>query len=66
MKFDIEKLIDAIVALFCVAFVMSFPAAWITHIFVCLKTGEWGFLIAGALFLPIGIIHGIGVWFGVW
>lgn len=41
-------------------------AAWITHIITCLREDEWGFLIAGALFFPIAIIHGIGVWFGVW
>lgn len=39
---------------------------WLTHIFVCLKSGLWGFLIAGALFFPIGIIHGWGIWFGFW
>lgn len=47
------------------AFILSI-AAWITHIVVCLKDGEWGFLIAGALFFPIAIIHGAGVWLGVW
>lgn len=41
-------------------------AAWITHIFVCLQNGEWGFLIAGALVFPIAVIHGIGTWFGLW
>ncbi len=40
--------------------------AWLTHIIVCLKTAAWGFLIAGALFFPIGIIHGFGIWFGAW
>jgi len=39
-------------------------AAWITHIVVCLKAGTWGFLIAGAIFAPIGVIHGTGLWFG--
>ncbi|QWY83067.1 hypothetical protein [Rhizobium phage RHph_X66] len=39
--------------------------AWLTHIIVCLKAGFWGFLIAGALFFPIGIIHGFGIWIGV-
>lgn len=39
-------------------------AAWVTHIVVCLKAGMWGFLIAGAIFFPIGIIHGVGLWFG--
>ena len=41
-------------------------AAWLTHVVICLGAGKWGFLIAGALFFPIGIIHGIGIWFGVW
>ena len=40
--------------------------AWLTHIITCLATGAWGFLVAGALFFPIGIIHGIGIWFGSW
>ena len=38
--------------------------AWLTHIIVCLGSGLWGFLIAGAIFFPVGIIHGIGIWFG--
>jgi hypothetical protein len=41
-------------------------ASWLTHVVVCLKTGSWGFLIAGAIFFPIGIVHGIGIWFGFW
>lgn len=39
---------------------------WLTHIFVCLQDGLYGFLIAGALFFPIGIIHGWGIWFDFW
>lgn len=39
-------------------------AAWFTHIFVCLQAANWGFLIAGALFFPIAIVHGAGSWFG--
>ena len=41
-------------------------ASWITHIIDCLQDDRWGFLIAGALFFPIAIIHGIGIWFGTW
>lgn len=39
-------------------------AAWLTHVVVCLKAGSWGFLIAGAVFAPVGVIHGIMIWFG--
>jgi hypothetical protein len=39
-------------------------AAWVTHIFVCLSDAMWGFLIAGAIFFPVAIVHGFGLWFG--
>lgn len=41
-------------------------AAWLTHVIVCIKAASWLFLIAGAIFFPIAIVHGTGVWFGVW
>ncbi len=41
-------------------------AAWITHIVTCFQNDEWGFLLVGALFFPIAVIHGLGVWFGFW
>lgn len=37
-----------------------------THIVHCIRTEQWGLLIAGAIMPPIGMIHGIGVWFGAW
>jgi hypothetical protein len=37
--------------------------AWLTHIFTCFSGNRWGFLIAGALFFPIGILHGVWIWF---
>ena len=40
--------------------------SWFTHIFVCFSDDRWGFLIAGALFFPIAIVHGVGIWFGIW
>jgi hypothetical protein len=38
-------------------------AAWLNHIFTCFSEEMWGFLIAGALFFPIGILHGMYLWF---
>jgi hypothetical protein len=40
--------------------------AWLTHVIVCLNTAQWGFLIAGAIFFPVAIVHGIGIWVGYW
>jgi hypothetical protein len=41
-------------------------AAWFTHLYVCFTTAKWGFLIAGAIFFPVAIVHGFGVWLGIW
>lgn len=37
--------------------------AWLTHIFTCFAHAMWGFLLAGAIFFPIGILHGFYLWF---
>lgn len=53
----------SVAAFFLIVVTLS---AWLTHVIVCLKTAAWGFLIAGALFAPIGVVHGVGIWFGAW
>lgn len=40
-------------------------AAWITHVVVCIKAASWWLLLFGILAPPIGIVHGVGVWLGV-
>ena len=37
-----------------------------TSMVVCIKTSEWLLLIAVAVFPPVGIVHGTGVWLGIW
>lgn len=39
--------------------------AMITHVVVCIKTSAWILLLFGLFFAPVGIIHGVGTWFGV-
>jgi len=46
--------------------ILACTAAWFQHLYTCFTKEFWGFLIAGALFFPIAIFHGIGIWFGVW
>lgn len=41
-------------------------AAWFQHLYTCFNEKLWGFLIAGAIFFPVAIIHGVGIWFGWW
>lgn len=55
---------DGFVDYFLLLLVLSVFAAWFTHIIVCLSDAAWGFLIAGAIMFPIGIIHGYGIWLG--
>ena len=41
-------------------------SAWLTSIVFCASNRMRPLLIAGATFIPVGIVHGIGVWFGGW
>ena len=41
-------------------------SAWLTSIVFCSANDERPLLIAAATFFPIGVVHGIGVWFGGW
>ena len=41
-------------------------AAWLTSIVFCAVNGTRPLLIAAAAFFPVGIVHGIGIWFGGW
>lgn len=49
-----------------IALVIASGAGWITHLIECFSDGRWGFLIAGAIFFPIAVVHGWGIWFGAW
>lgn len=49
---------------FALAFFGSIAAAWITHVIVCIKAAAWVLLLFGCIVAPVGVIHGIGVWFG--
>lgn len=49
-----------------IAFIVASWVPWGYHIIVCIQTSQWLLLIAGAIMPPIGIVHGIGAWFGAW
>jgi hypothetical protein len=40
-------------------------SAWLTSIVFCSAHSERPLLIA-AVFFPVGVVHGIGIWFGGW
>lgn len=56
----------AVVAIGAVGLIVTSIAAWGTHVIVCIKTGSWLFLLAGAIAAPVGVVHGVGIWFGAW
>ena len=48
-----------------VVFLVLTVGAWIQHVITCILEQTWILLIIGIIVPPIGWIHGIGVWFGV-
>lgn len=44
--------------------VLGAVAAWITHVVACIAAGAYILLLFGCIIFPIGVIHGIMVWFG--
>jgi hypothetical protein len=53
-------------AAFCLSLGLFSYAAWLTSIVFCAVSGLRPLLIAAALFFPVGIVHGVGIWFGGW
>ena len=48
-----------------VAVILSF-FAYVQHIITTIGQEAYGLLIAGAIFFPIGVLHGWGIWLGFW
>jgi len=38
--------------------------AWLTHIAYCYAKAKYILLVAGAVFFPAGIMHGLMIWLG--
>jgi hypothetical protein len=41
-------------------------SAWLTSIIFCATNDHRPLMIAAASFFPVGIVHGVGIWFGGW
>lgn len=41
-------------------------AALMTHVWSAALQHQWLFLLLGTLVYPVGVTHGVGVWFGLW
>lgn len=52
-----------------IAFALGLPiaySAWLTSLVFCSANDHRPLLIADAVFWPIGIVHGLGLWLGGW
>jgi hypothetical protein len=50
--------------LIMIGIAVAAAAAWLTHVIHCLIHAKYLLLIAGAFVAPVGVIHGVGIWFG--
>jgi hypothetical protein len=53
-------------ALATLAFGLFAFAGWCQHLYTCFTEHLTGFLIAGALFFPVAVVHGWGIWMHWW
>ena len=44
--------------------VLWVAAAWLTHVITCIQSAKWILLLVGAIFFPVGCVHGTGIWLG--
>lgn len=52
--------------IFAIVFALTAMAAWVTHVIACIQAHAWILLFAGIFVPPIGWIHGVMVWLGMW
>lgn len=48
-----------------IIFVAWVALAWITHVVTTIKSASWALLFIGAIFFPVGCVHGTGIWLGI-
>ena len=62
----IRELFFGLIALLAVLSIpLTLLAGWLTHVVHTIQAEQWLLLIAGAILFPIAIVHGIGIWFGL-
>ena len=66
MKFRSYGPMDLQTALLWLVLGLAGYAAWLTSIVFCSVSSSWPLLITGMLFFPVGVVHGVGLWFGGW
>jgi len=49
--------------LFYITLIVIAISSWLTHVIYCFQSKEYLMLIAGAIVAPLGMLHGIYLWF---
>jgi len=39
--------------------------AWMSHTAYSIIVRDWAMLVAGGMSVPVGVFHGLGLWFGL-
>jgi len=66
MPWRLNGAIDPQTLLGCAAGGLLAYSAWLTSIVFCAANHMRPLMIASAAFFPVGVVHGIGIWFGGW
>lgn len=61
----IDRAMERDNAIWGAVFTLAVIAAWITSVINCILTEKWVLLVIDLLVAPIGVLHGLMVWFGV-
>lgn len=56
---------DAFESIVTVLLLVGSFAAWLQHVYTCIINESWFLLAIGTFAFPIGIMHGVGVWIGI-
>jgi hypothetical protein len=51
--------------LLLIATIITSIAGWVNHVIICIQDEAWILLAFGCIVAPIGVLHGIGSWFGL-
>jgi hypothetical protein len=54
------------IILLCAGLFWMATAGWATQVIVSVQGAQWLLLIAGAIVVPVGMVHGWGLWLGAW
>jgi hypothetical protein len=57
---------DVHMALLILLVIASCYSAWLTSIVYCAGNGMRPLLVTSAMFFPVGVVHGVGLWFSGW